>query len=68
MPNIITMLEVINSNKNVHYDGFLQALDSGWKVSPVAGNDNHGLDGIKAQHPALLFWQPIKRSALFWMP
>lgn len=48
--NIITMLEVINSNKNVHYEGFLQALDSGWKVSPVAGNDNHGLGGIKAQH------------------
>ena len=46
---IITMLEVINSNKNVHYDGFLKALDSGWKVSPVAGNDNHNLGGIKAQ-------------------
>lgn len=47
---IITMLEVINSNKNVHYDAFIQALDSGWKVSPVAGNDNHNLGGIKAQY------------------
>ncbi len=47
--DIITMLEVINSNKNIHYEGFLAALDSGWKVSPVAGNDNHGLNGIKAQ-------------------
>ena len=47
--DIITMLEVINSNKNIHYEGFLAALDSGWKVSPVAGNDNHGLNGIVAQ-------------------
>ncbi len=47
--DIITMLEVINSNKNIHYEGFLKALDAGWKVSPVAGNDNHGLGGIKAQ-------------------
>ncbi len=47
--DIITMLEVINSNKNIHYEGFLKALDAGWRVSPVAGNDNHGLNGIKAQ-------------------
>jgi hypothetical protein len=43
---IITMLEVINSNKNIHYEGFINALDKGWKVSPVCGNDNHGLWGI----------------------
>jgi hypothetical protein len=48
--DVITMLEVINSNKNVHYGGFISALDSGWKVSPVAGNDNHGLGGIKTQN------------------
>ncbi|MEO6915150.1 MAG: hypothetical protein ABI151_05370 [Chitinophagaceae bacterium] len=47
--NIITMLEVINSNKNVHYEGFIRALDAGWKVSPVSGNDNHGLGGITSQ-------------------
>jgi hypothetical protein len=47
--NIITMLEVINSNKNVHYPAFINALDAGWKVSPVAGNDNHGLGGITTQ-------------------
>jgi hypothetical protein len=45
--NIITLLEVINSNKNIHYEGFVSALDKGWKVSPVCGNDNHGLSGIK---------------------
>lgn len=44
--DIITMLEVINSNKRIHYDGFISALDKGWKVSPVCGNDNHGLSGI----------------------
>jgi len=46
---IITMLEVINSNKNIHYEGFINALDKGWKVSPVCGNDNHGLWGITHQ-------------------
>ncbi|MEJ7589473.1 MAG: hypothetical protein WKI04_18120, partial [Ferruginibacter sp.] len=46
---IVTMLEIINSNKNIHHEGFVKALDAGWKVSPVAGNDNHGLGGIKAQ-------------------
>lgn len=40
------MLEVINSNNKIHYAAFLAALDKGWKVSPVAGNDNHGLWGI----------------------
>src|SRR5579884_3725761 len=40
------MLEVINSNNKIHYQGFLNALDKGWKVSPVCGNDNHGLTGI----------------------
>jgi len=44
--NIITMLEVINSNDNIHYSGWLEALEKGWKVSPVCGNDNHGLWGI----------------------
>lgn len=44
--DIITMLEVINSNNKIHYEGFLQALEHGWKVSPACGNDNHGLTGI----------------------
>jgi hypothetical protein len=44
--DIITLLEVINSNSQIHYDGFLNALDKGWKVSPVSGLDNHGLTGI----------------------
>jgi hypothetical protein len=44
--DIITMLEVINSNVHIHYDGFVEALDQGWKVSPVSGLDNHGTTGI----------------------
>ena len=44
--DIITMLEVINSNNKIHYEGFINALDKGWKVAPVCGNDNHGTSGI----------------------
>jgi hypothetical protein len=44
--NVITMLEVINSNSHIHYQGFINALDHGWKVSPISGLDNHGLTGI----------------------
>jgi hypothetical protein len=44
--DVITMLEVINSNNKLHYPAFVNALDKGWKVSPVCGNDNHGLWGI----------------------
>ena len=40
------MLEVINSNNKIHYPAFINALDHGWKVSPICGNDNHGLAGI----------------------
>jgi hypothetical protein len=43
---IITLLEVINSNNKLHYQAFVAALDKGWKVSPVCGNDNHGFWGI----------------------
>ena len=44
--DIITMLEVINSNNKIHYPAFISALDHGWKVSPICGNDNHGFSGI----------------------
>jgi hypothetical protein len=44
--NIITMLEVINGNNQIHYEGFIRALDKGWKVSPVCGLDNHNVTGI----------------------
>lgn len=47
--DIITLLEVINSNRKIHYEAFLNALDKGWKVSPVCGNDNHGFWGISHQ-------------------
>ena len=44
--DIITLLELINSNKATHYAAFVNALDKGWKVSPVSGNDSHGFWGI----------------------
>lgn len=47
--DIMTMLEVINSNTNIHYEAFIGALDAGWKVGPVCGNDNHGTMGIASQ-------------------
>jgi hypothetical protein len=47
--DIITMLEVINSNNKIHEAAFVNALDNGWKVSPICGNDNHGLAGIARQ-------------------
>ncbi|KAA5824788.1 hypothetical protein FPF71_08895 [Algibacter amylolyticus] len=42
---LITLLEIIN-NKKPKYDGFINALDKGWKVSPVAGIDNHNYTEI----------------------
>ena len=47
---IITLFEVINGNNN-HYDAFCNALSKGWKVSPIAGCDNHGVSKISS-------WQP----------
>jgi len=44
--DVITLLEVINSNNRIHYAAFVNALDKGWKVSPVCGLDNHGFWGI----------------------
>lgn len=38
----VTMYEMINSGK-LHYDGFLAALNKGWRVAPNAGIDAHGL-------------------------
>lgn len=37
----ITMFEMINSGK-LHYDGYLAALNKGWRVAPIAGQDGHG--------------------------
>ena len=47
MSDLITMLQVINSNNKIHYEAFVNAPDKGWTVAPVCGNDNHGLTGIK---------------------
>jgi hypothetical protein len=52
--DVITLLEVINSNSRLHYEAWLAALQKGWKVSPVCGNDNHGFWGI-THHTARTF-------------
>jgi len=52
--DIITMLEIINSNDKIHYEAFINSLDKGWKVAPVCGNDNHSLTGI-TQHTSRTF-------------
>lgn len=41
----VALLEVING-KNLHHEAFIKALSKGWKVSPVAGCDNHSWEGI----------------------
>jgi hypothetical protein len=61
--DIITMLEVINSNNKIHYLGFINALDKGWKVSPICGNDNHGFEGITS-HTSRTFVLATDKSKL----
>ncbi|MDX9882949.1 MAG: CehA/McbA family metallohydrolase [Prolixibacteraceae bacterium] len=51
---IITLLEMINSNNRVHYPAFIRALEKGWKVAPVCGNDNHWIGAI-AKHTSRTF-------------
>lgn len=41
----IRVIELINGNGS-KYPAFVNALSLGWKVSPVAGCDNHGWQGI----------------------
>ncbi len=63
---VLTMLEVINSGRRIHDEGFVAALDHGWKVGPVAGNDNHGIRPI-AKHTArtaVLATEPTKAAIL----
>ena len=40
------LMELINGSNPRYYKSFLKALSLGWKISPVAGCDNHGLDNI----------------------
>lgn len=39
-------IELINGKRTKFYPSFLNALSKGWKVSPVAGCDNHGWEAI----------------------
>lgn len=41
----ITMFEVINGD-DLYYESYLTALDKGWKVSPIAGCDNHATNAV----------------------
>jgi hypothetical protein len=61
--DVITMMELINSNKNIHYAAFLAALNLGWKISPVAGNDNHGIEPI-SKHTSRTFVLAESKSKL----
>jgi hypothetical protein len=61
LADIITLLEVINSNKGIHYTAFVNALDQGWKVSPICGNDNHGFWGI-THHTSRTFLLATNRT------
>jgi hypothetical protein len=63
---ILTMLEVINSNNKIHYEAFVNALDKGWKVAPVCGNDNHGTAGINknVSRTFVLAKEPTKAAIL----
>ena len=61
--DVITMMEMINSNKNIHYAAFLAALELGWKISPVAGNDNHGTEAI-SKHTSRTFVLAESKSKL----
>lgn len=61
----IALIELINSDRRTHYPGFLAALDAGWKVSPVAGIDNHGLGPIpKAGSRTVVLAKARTRAAL----
>lgn len=60
---VITLLEVINSNNHLHYSAFISALDKGWKVSPVCGNDNHGIGGISTQTSRTFVLAPERTKA-----
>jgi hypothetical protein len=59
--DVLTLLEVINSNNKVHYSAYVNALDKGWKVSPACGLDNHGFWGI-AHHTSRTFVLATERT------
>ncbi len=61
--DVITLLEVINSNNKIHYAAFVNALDKGWKVAPVCGNDNHGFWGISHHTSRTFFLAKAKTKA-----
>ena len=42
----IRVIELINGSRPKFYNSYLNALSKGWKVSPVAGCDNHSYEGI----------------------
>lgn len=72
---IIRTIEVINavnpkdSNGMIigttHYQGFLKALEKGWKVSPIAGFDGHLVEAIhKLTYRCGLVAEELTRDAL----
>jgi hypothetical protein len=47
------------------FDGFFQALDKGWRISPTNNEDNHGADwGAKGEGRSGLYLETLSRAAV----
>ena len=61
----VSLIELINGTEDYH-GSFLVALSKGWKVSPVAGCDNHSWEGIAKWQPRTgVAAKELTRAALF---
>lgn len=61
----ILLIELINGSNDYH-GSFLAALSKGWKVSPIAGCDNHATKPIAAWQPRTgIAAKKLTRESLF---
>lgn len=61
----VSLIELINGTDDYH-ESFLAALSKGWKVSPVAGCDNHATKPIATWQPRTgIAAKELTREALF---
>lgn len=61
----VSLIELINGTKDYH-GSFLAALSKGWKVSPVAGCDNHAVKPIATWQPRTgVAAKKLTRESLF---
>ena len=60
------IIELINGSKPRFYPSFLNALSKGWKVSPIAGCDNHATNAISTWTPRTgLAVERLTREGIF---